>query len=103
MEEITRLNLFRSQARPFEKAARRALDTGGRPPVIPSCPGWSVSDLVGHLDSVHRYLALIMRERLTEAAAPPTSPATASPRTRRRGPRGPGRIGRPPSTRHPPR
>ncbi|MFF1556538.1 maleylpyruvate isomerase family mycothiol-dependent enzyme [Streptomyces sp. NPDC058279] len=70
MDEITRLHLFHTQARAFEKAARTALDPGGRPPLVPSCPGWSVSDLVGHLGSVHRYLAHILRERLTEAPDP---------------------------------
>ncbi|MFI9062200.1 maleylpyruvate isomerase family mycothiol-dependent enzyme [Streptomyces sp. NPDC053429] len=70
MDEITRLNLFHAQARAFEKAVRRAVGPGGRPPLVPSCPGWSVSDLVGHLGGVHRYLAHILRRRLTEAPDP---------------------------------
>ncbi len=38
---------------------------------MPSCPGWTVTDLVGHLGGVHRLLAHVLRERLT---APPARP-----------------------------
>ncbi|MCQ8772400.1 maleylpyruvate isomerase family mycothiol-dependent enzyme [Streptomyces telluris] len=55
---------FHREVRAFEAAARRAAAAGGAPPV-PSCPGWSVSDLVVHLGSVHRGVAHIIRDRLT--------------------------------------
>lgn len=53
----------------FEAAVRRAADADGAP-LVPSCPGWSVSDLVAHLGAVHRYVTRIIRERLLE---PPDS------------------------------
>ena len=41
---------------------------------VPSCPGWSVADLVAHLSGVHWSWATIVeelrQERLTEADAP---------------------------------
>ncbi|MCX4524345.1 maleylpyruvate isomerase N-terminal domain-containing protein [Streptomyces sp. NBC_01551] len=33
-------------------------------------PGWSVSDLVGHLGGVHRYLTRVLRGRLAEPPDP---------------------------------
>nr|WP_055504299.1 maleylpyruvate isomerase family mycothiol-dependent enzyme [Nonomuraea pusilla] len=43
-----------------------ALSVTGTAPEVPSCPGWSVSDLLVHLGGVHRWLAEIIRGRLTE-------------------------------------
>lgn len=57
---------FHSDVRAFAAAARRAAPGGAAAPPVPSCPGWSVSDLVVHLASVHRYVARLLRERLTE-------------------------------------
>ncbi|MFJ1704732.1 maleylpyruvate isomerase family mycothiol-dependent enzyme [Kitasatospora sp. NPDC088346] len=53
---------FRREVRAFEAAVRRA---AGREavPLVPSCPGWSVSDLVLHLGSVHRAVAHVIRDR----------------------------------------
>ncbi|GAA2145989.1 maleylpyruvate isomerase family mycothiol-dependent enzyme [Kitasatospora kazusensis] len=56
---------FSREVRAFEAAARSAVGAG-EAPLVPSCPGWSVSDLVMHLGSVHRYVAGVIRERLTE-------------------------------------
>ncbi|MFE9631125.1 maleylpyruvate isomerase family mycothiol-dependent enzyme [Streptomyces sp. NPDC006463] len=70
MDHDSRLSRFRSEASAFEKAVRGALDPGGSAPLVPSCPGWSVCDLVGHLGGVHRYLIHVLRERLTEAPDP---------------------------------
>jgi uncharacterized protein (TIGR03083 family) len=56
---------FRREIAAFEAAVRRAAD--GAPPV-PSCPGWSMSDLVVHLGYVHRYVVHVVEQRL---AAPP--------------------------------
>ncbi len=44
---------------------RGAFDLGGPVPAVPSCPSWSVTDLVRHLGGVHRYLAHVLRGRLT--------------------------------------
>ncbi|GGX87870.1 maleylpyruvate isomerase family mycothiol-dependent enzyme [Streptomyces hiroshimensis] len=54
---------FHREVRAFEAVARRVSEAGGAPPV-PSCPGWSVSDLVVHLGSVHRGVTHIVRDRL---------------------------------------
>ncbi|MFD9411404.1 maleylpyruvate isomerase family mycothiol-dependent enzyme [Streptomyces sp. NPDC059989] len=70
MDHIERISHFRAEASAFERAVRRALDTGRAAPLVPSCPGWSVSDLIGHLGGVHRFVAHILRERLTEAPDP---------------------------------
>jgi uncharacterized protein (TIGR03083 family) len=58
---------FRREVQAFQAAARQAAgaDTTA---LVPSCPGWSVADLVLHLGGVHRYLAPVLRDRL---AAPP--------------------------------
>ncbi|MFJ2767222.1 maleylpyruvate isomerase family mycothiol-dependent enzyme [Streptomyces sp. NPDC087300] len=47
---------FRCDVDAFEAAARRASREGGGAgtALVPSCPGWSVSDLVFHLGSQHR-------------------------------------------------
>ncbi|MFD7259839.1 maleylpyruvate isomerase family mycothiol-dependent enzyme [Streptomyces sp. NPDC059874] len=76
MDHTERITLFQSEASAFEKAVRRAVDPGEPLPPVPSCPGWSVSDLVGHLGGVHRYLAYVLRERL---AAPPDPAGLALP------------------------
>ena len=55
---------FRREIAAFVDAVRRA---DGAPPV-PSCPGWSMSDLLAHLGFVHRYVIHIVGQRLT---APP--------------------------------
>ncbi|MFI9100233.1 maleylpyruvate isomerase family mycothiol-dependent enzyme [Streptomyces fildesensis] len=58
---------FRREIVAFEAAVRRAADVGEALPV-PSCPDWTVSDLVLHLGGVHRYVAAIVGNGLT---APP--------------------------------
>ncbi|MFD8637923.1 maleylpyruvate isomerase family mycothiol-dependent enzyme [Streptomyces sp. NPDC059533] len=70
MDHLTRLGVFRTEAEAFDKAVRRAADGGREAPPVPSCPGWSVADLVGHLGSVQRYLTHILRERHTEPPDP---------------------------------
>ena len=56
----------------FAAAAEGHLDAD-----VPSCPGWSIADLVDHLTEVHWFWATIVAERL--AGPPPESrrPATA--------------------------
>ncbi|MFD0382967.1 maleylpyruvate isomerase N-terminal domain-containing protein [Streptomyces stramineus] len=75
---------FRREAQAFEDAIRQAADIGGAP-TVPSCPDWSVADLTLHLGGIHRYVGLIVRERLQEPRTPPTSPSSGFPRTRRAG------------------
>ncbi|MFF3863438.1 maleylpyruvate isomerase N-terminal domain-containing protein [Streptomyces sp. NPDC002209] len=67
MDHSTRLSHFRNETSAFEKAVRRAIDGAAPVPLVPSCPGWSVADLVGHLGAVHRFVARILRERLAQA------------------------------------
>jgi uncharacterized protein (TIGR03083 family) len=56
---------FRREILAFEAAVRRVAGADGAP-LVPSCPGWSVSDLVAHLGAVHRYVTHIIRERFLE-------------------------------------
>ncbi|QES51613.1 hypothetical protein DEJ50_30955 [Streptomyces venezuelae] len=58
--------LFHSEVSAFRHAVHRAIRAGEGAPLVPSCPGWSIADLVGHLGGVHRYVAHILRENLTE-------------------------------------
>lgn len=71
-ERMDHLPHFRREVTAFTAAARRAV---GAAPPVPSCPGWSVVDLVTHLGRVHRMLAPVIRDRLTE---PPTVSASAA-------------------------
>ncbi|WP_445270103.1 maleylpyruvate isomerase family mycothiol-dependent enzyme [Streptomyces sp. DSM 41634] len=77
MDHIDRISHFQSEASAFEKAVRQAFDRGEPVPTVLSCPGWTVSDLVAHLGGVHRYLAHVLRERLT---APPDPAGLGLPR-----------------------
>jgi uncharacterized protein (TIGR03083 family) len=49
---------IRSEGRSLANAARSAL---GRP--VPTCPGWSVDDLVAQIGRVHRRATLMVQER----------------------------------------
>ncbi|MGK5628957.1 maleylpyruvate isomerase family mycothiol-dependent enzyme [Streptomyces sp. URMC 123] len=68
---------FRREVQAFEAAARRAAEAE-RAPLVPSCPDWSVTDLVGHLGGVQRFVAHIVRERLQQ---PPDTVANLIART----------------------
>ncbi|MCP3798024.1 maleylpyruvate isomerase family mycothiol-dependent enzyme [Allokutzneria sp. A3M-2-11 16] len=59
------LTCFQREAGAFEGAVRRA---DGQAPIVPSCPQWTLTDLVLHLGYVHRVVTSIVTERLT---APP--------------------------------
>lgn len=59
---------FRREVGQFETAARAAI---GRAPLVPSCPGWTMSDLVAHLGQVHRGVAYLVENRITK---PPELP-----------------------------
>ncbi|WP_414636367.1 maleylpyruvate isomerase N-terminal domain-containing protein [Actinophytocola sp.] len=54
---------FAREVGAFEAAVRRALGSAGAP-IVPSCPGWSVADLVLHLGGVHRLISGIIRDRV---------------------------------------
>jgi uncharacterized protein (TIGR03083 family) len=54
---------FHREVRAFHDAARRAAEAGDAP-VVPSCPDWTMSDLVFHLAAVHRFVIAIIRDRL---------------------------------------
>ncbi|MEU5189697.1 maleylpyruvate isomerase family mycothiol-dependent enzyme [Streptomyces klenkii] len=71
---MERILHFRREVRAFEAAARRA---GRAAPLVPSCPGWSVSDLVVHLGSVHRGVAHIISHRLAGPPDPSADPSFA--------------------------
>ena len=47
MDHFARLDHFRGEATAFERAVRHALGSADPAPPVPSCPGWSVPDLVG--------------------------------------------------------
>ncbi|KOU91106.1 MULTISPECIES: maleylpyruvate isomerase family mycothiol-dependent enzyme [unclassified Streptomyces] len=78
MDHIDRVPLLRAEAAAFEKAVRRAYDRGDPVPPVPSCPDWTVTDLVRHLGGVHRYLVHLLRERLT---TPPDPSGLTAPET----------------------
>ncbi|MET7328514.1 maleylpyruvate isomerase family mycothiol-dependent enzyme [Nonomuraea sp. NPDC005650] len=52
---------FHRETRAFQEAARQA---AGAAPAVPSCPGWSVADLLIHLGAVHRSVFSIITDRL---------------------------------------
>lgn len=57
---------FRTEAQSFLAAARQAV--GDDPaPAVPSCPGWTMTELVLHLGYVHRIIARVLSERLLAA------------------------------------
>ena len=60
---------FRREAQAFV-AAVRAVAGQDPAPVVSSCPGWTVTDLVLHLGHVHKAVAHVISERLTQAPQP---------------------------------
>ncbi|MGP3957366.1 maleylpyruvate isomerase N-terminal domain-containing protein [Nonomuraea sp. 3N208] len=60
---MDRISYFQREVRAFQAAAREAAKGSGAP-TVPSCPGWSMSDLVLHLGNVHRGVDVIIRDRL---------------------------------------
>ncbi|MGW2865462.1 maleylpyruvate isomerase family mycothiol-dependent enzyme [Streptomyces sp. NPDC001205] len=59
---------FRRDIEAFENAALKASSKAGAHgiPLVPSCPGWSVADLVFHLGAVHRYVSRVIGEGLLD-------------------------------------
>jgi uncharacterized protein (TIGR03083 family) len=60
---------FHREIRAFQAAARQAAGAD-EAALIPSCPGWSVSDLILHLGTVHRYVTRVLRDRLAQPPDP---------------------------------
>lgn len=56
---------FHRETGEFLTAVGPAVDAGPAP-VVPSCPAWTVTELVLHLGYVHRFIARIIGERLRQ-------------------------------------
>ncbi|MEV0588965.1 maleylpyruvate isomerase family mycothiol-dependent enzyme [Nonomuraea sp. NPDC050310] len=69
LQPFDRVDLFRQEAEAFTAAARRALPDA---PQVPSCPDWSVADLVLHLAGVHRTVARLIEQRMDTLPDPST-------------------------------
>lgn len=67
---------FGEETAAFEAAVRETAG-GEAAPAVPSCPGWTLTDLVLHLGSVHRFAARVIGERLREP--PGGDPAAGLP------------------------
>jgi len=63
---IDHVGALRTESERFSAAVARAADDGVR---VPSCPAWTVRDLVAHLGRVQRFWAAMVRRGGTE---PPT-------------------------------
>ena len=61
------LEALRRESAAFAAAARKGADDGR----VPSCPEWTVADLVDHLGHVHRFFTNIVRTRSTTWVKPP--------------------------------
>jgi uncharacterized protein (TIGR03083 family) len=57
---------FGEEITAFEAAAQKAAGADTAPPV-PSCPGWTMTDLILHAGMVHRLAARVIGERLQQA------------------------------------
>jgi len=56
---------FSREVAAFEAAGRTAVGLKAAP-VVPSCPGWVVTDLILHLGVVHRIVARVIGERIQQ-------------------------------------
>ncbi len=65
------LQVITDESAAFLAAARRGLDAP-----VPSCPGWDVRALAGHLARTHRYHATHLVRGVTD---PPTTPSPEPP------------------------
>src|SRR5947209_371295 len=66
MEKAAYLAAIHRDAAALADEAERGLDAP-----VPSCPGWLVADVVGHIGFVHRLWAYYIRNRLQEPAPAP--------------------------------
>jgi uncharacterized protein (TIGR03083 family) len=58
------------------QALRTAADKAGLDAAVPTCPGWTVRDVIGHLGGVHRWATSFVEHALTE---PPEDAELAQP------------------------
>lgn len=70
MDTETLLAALHREGRAVSDAARRGLE-----PAVPSCPGWTVADVVGHLGRVYRSISEHVERRSTDMV-----PASEIPR-----------------------
>jgi uncharacterized protein (TIGR03083 family) len=63
------LRTLEADANLLADAARKGMDVG-----VPSCPDWTVADLVDHIARVHRWATQIVRDQLSERVAYPEPP-----------------------------
>jgi uncharacterized protein (TIGR03083 family) len=63
---IEHLPHFRREIRDFAATAR---SVAGNVPLLPACPGWSITNIVMHLGWVHRYVTDLVAHRRTEERA----------------------------------
>jgi uncharacterized protein (TIGR03083 family) len=71
MDRTSYLQAIRRESDALVAAASLGLD-----PAVPSCPGWTVRDVVRHTGAVHRHKEQIVRERWRDAAPDPIDPPT---------------------------
>jgi len=69
VDAVDYLRNLEADAHALAGAAGRGLDVP-----VPSCPDWKVADLVGHIGSVHRWAAGIVRDQATERRSFPEPP-----------------------------
>jgi uncharacterized protein (TIGR03083 family) len=74
MDPVAHLDALQRESAAMTEAARRGVSAA-----VPSCPGWTVADLVHHTGGVHRWVTQIVEQRPAEGdgfrdirrAAPP--------------------------------
>lgn len=69
MEFVAHLAAIRTEGERLAAVAELGLEAP-----VPSCPGWTVGDLVGHTGSVHRHKARIVAEDWRDRAPTPELP-----------------------------
>jgi uncharacterized protein (TIGR03083 family) len=69
MDWSTYLQAIRRESDALSEAGRLGLE-----PAVPSCPGWTVRDVVEHTGLVHRHKERIVRERWIDSAPEPHKP-----------------------------
>ena len=57
---------YLSQLEDHGKALAAAAEEAGLDAEVPTCPGWAVRDLLGHIGQVHRWAAMFVRDARTD-------------------------------------
>jgi uncharacterized protein (TIGR03083 family) len=75
MQRDEYLDAITTESAALAEAAERA----GLDAAVPSCPGWTIADLVGHIGNVQRWARITVEQRATERiqwrSLPPPPPA----------------------------